>query len=329
MNQSAVVPPVKTTANTTLASSPPQSSKKSSSLSSGLASGLVSAVVVFLLIFAALLLCRRRRLRSKGMVRIGSGNLENGSYGFDIDGPTPSFAKAIPDKPKPAPILPPLPSFRQSFAAGIRRQISSWYNSRHRDSSANYITAWNPRAAVHVVQLPPVSTSSSAHHSSGTHSRRDPERSRRRRHRKHKREREQREELRLQRVAEALQSRSAVAVPDESNATSSSSRRRRRRRRERERDANSSTSNSSSGRLSGRLRSFRNSRIVKAARNLHLAKPGSSTGGSTYAPTMSGLTSEISERPTMTLSPISEVPPPVPPMPQASSSRTLLIANQT
>ncbi len=35
---------------------------------------------------------------------------------------------------------------------------------------------------------------------------------------------------------------------------------------------------------------------MRAARNLHLAKPGSSTNGSTYAPTVSGLTSEISER---------------------------------
>lgn len=278
------------------------------SLSSGLASGIVSAVVVFAIVLAAFLLYRRRRSRSQGLVRIGSGGLENGLSDFDIDGPSSSFAKFTPDKAPSKPTPPASSSLRQSFAANIRHRISSWYSSRRRNSSAFYITAWNPRAAVHVVRLPAVSESAMAYESSERRSHRDPERSHRRRHRK-KRKREQRErELQLQRAAEHmnLQLGSVAGASDEGNRSSSSSRHRRkkrRERRERERDAD----NSSSGRESGRMRRFRNSRIVRATRNLHFAKPGSSTNGSTYAPTMSGLTSEISERPTMTLSPISEV----------------------
>lgn len=56
----------------------------------------------------------------------------------------------------------------------------------------------------------------------------------------------------------------------------------------------------------GRKRSFRNSRIMRAGYNLFFAQPGSSNSGSAYAPS-TVLTSEISERPANTLSPVSEV----------------------
>ncbi len=138
-------------------------------------------MVVFALIFTAFLLYRRRRLRSGGRVRIGSGSLETGLKDFDIDGPSVSLAKPAPDKSKPSSALP--------LFSSLRHRISYWSTSRHRDSSAQYITAWNPRAAVHVVQLPPAAELSSSNTSSERRSTRDHERSRRRRHRKHKRER--------------------------------------------------------------------------------------------------------------------------------------------
>lgn len=55
-----------------------------------------------------------------------------------------------------------------------------------------------------------------------------------------------------------------------------------------------------------RKRSFRNSRILRAGYNIFFAQAGSSNSGSAYAPS-TVLTSEISERPMNTLSPVSEV----------------------
>ncbi len=250
-------------------------------------------MVVFALIFTAFLLYRRRRLRSGGRVRIGSGSLETGLKDFDIDGPSVSLAKPAPDKSKPSSALP--------LFSSLRHRISYWSTSRHRDSSAQYITAWNPRAAVHVVQLPPAAELSPSNTSSERRSTRDHERSRRRRHRKHKRERTDELQMGPLVAGHNLQLGTGAGTIEGPSSSSSPRRQRRKHRQRRERDAGNSRESS------GRLRSFRNSRIMRAARNLHLAKPGSSTNGSTYAPTVSGLTSEISERPTLTLSSVSEV----------------------
>ncbi|EJD03095.1 uncharacterized protein FOMMEDRAFT_156465 [Fomitiporia mediterranea MF3/22] len=79
----------------------------------------------------------------------------------------------------------------------------------------------------------------------------------------------------------------------------------------------------------GRRRSTRDSRILRAGYNFFFAKPGSSNSGSAYAPS-TVLTSEISERPTTTLSPVTEIPPPPPPVPALppQPSRPLQIVNQ-
>ncbi|KAI5123650.1 hypothetical protein M0805_001683 [Coniferiporia weirii] len=76
-----------------------------------------------------------------------------------------------------------------------------------------------------------------------------------------------------------------------------------------------------------RKRSLRNSRIVRTGYNFFFAKPGSSSSGSAYAPS-TVLTSEISERPATTLSPVTEAPPPLPSIRPQTSQRTLQIANQ-
>lgn len=55
-----------------------------------------------------------------------------------------------------------------------------------------------------------------------------------------------------------------------------------------------------------RRRSIRNSRVLRSGYNFFFAKPGSSNSGSAYAPS-TVLTSEISERPATTLSPVTEV----------------------
>ena len=55
-----------------------------------------------------------------------------------------------------------------------------------------------------------------------------------------------------------------------------------------------------------RRRSFRNSRILRTGYNVFFARAGSSISGSAYAPS-TVLTSEISERPATTLSPLTEV----------------------
>ncbi|KAL5523624.1 hypothetical protein ACEPAG_7797 [Sanghuangporus baumii] len=79
--------------------------------------------------------------------------------------------------------------------------------------------------------------------------------------------------------------------------------------------------------LKGRRRSVGNS--IRAGYNWLFAHPGSSTTGSAYAPT-TVLTSEISERPTTTLSPVTEAPPPLPPSRSLSPmpSQPFQIANR-
>ncbi|THH05379.1 hypothetical protein EW145_g4839 [Phellinidium pouzarii] len=76
----------------------------------------------------------------------------------------------------------------------------------------------------------------------------------------------------------------------------------------------------------GRRRSIRNSRILRAGYNIFFAKPGSSNSGSAYEPS-TVLTSEISERPTATLSPVREAPPPLPASRPQTPQRSLQIVN--